>query len=71
MLQFVNGESYLAGQFRQIKRCLAEQWRFTSKKNTLMVEVYWVWFGIDILPSSFSCPGPPALSVRPQPTNPK
>ena len=27
------GESYLAGQFRKIKRSLAEQWRFNRKKH--------------------------------------
>ena len=44
----------LAEQFRQIKRSLAEQWRFKRKKNTLREEVYWVWFGMGILPSSYS-----------------
>ena len=33
MAIYLNGESYLTGQFRQKKRSLAAQWRFNRKKT--------------------------------------
>ena len=52
--QFRQIKRSLAEQFRQIKRSFAEQWRFNRKKNMLREEVYGVWFGKEILPSSYS-----------------